>query len=102
MIMNVGIMPRNEGINMVPITSMKRGFLKRNSNRAKAYPPMEQNNSVSPVEARATYKLQPRLRQNGILLVRRARLLKNSLPKNKGGGKLKISVREWVANTNMK
>ena len=36
MIMKVGIMPRKEGISMVPITSKNSDLLKRNSNIAKA------------------------------------------------------------------
>ena len=63
---------------------------------------MEQNSKVSAVEASATYKLQPKLRQKAILVVKMSRLLKKLLPKNSGGGRLKISVREWLAKTNMK
>ena len=50
---------------MVPMTKAKSAFLNRNSIKAKAYPPMEQNSSVSAVDAKATYTLQPRLRQKG-------------------------------------
>ena len=100
--MKVGIMFMNDGSNIVAITKANSAFLWRNSKRAKAYPPIEQNSSVSAVEAMATYKLQPRLRQNGKWSVRIFRLSTRSVPNHNGGGKLKIAVREWVANTNMK
>jgi hypothetical protein len=54
------------------------------------------------VDSTATYRLQPRLRQNGMRSVSIFRLVKKSSPKNMGGGRLKISVRECVAKTNMK
>ena len=63
---------------------------------------MLQNSSVSPVAASATYRLQPRLRQNGMRSVRMLKLSMKSLPNHKGGGRLKMSLRAWLANTNMK
>ena len=58
---------------------------------------MLQNSRVSAVEASATYRLQPRLRQSAILLVRMLKLVKKSLPKNSGGGSVKMASRLCVA-----
>ena len=63
---------------------------------------MLQNSSVSAVAASATYRLQPRLRQNAMRSVSTAKLSMKSWPNHIGGGRLKMSLRECVANTNMK
>jgi len=54
MIRKVGIMFMKDGNSIVAITSVNRAFLNRNSIKANAYPAIEQNTSVSAVEASAT------------------------------------------------
>ena len=60
------------------------------------------NNKVSAVPIKPTYKDQPKLIQKGILPIRIFMFSKKLLPKNKGGGTLKMSALVWVAKTNMK
>ncbi len=69
---------------------------------AKANPPIEQNSSDSRVVISATYRLLATLRQNGMRSRSRSMFDRKASPNHIGGGIWKISVRVWVANTNMK